>query len=138
MGIPVHCAVRVHQAGMSFSELLAVWREADRLGYDGASLYDLITAQALECWTTLTALTMATRRVRAIPLVLAAGYRHPALLAKMAATLDDISGGRLILGLGAGGGRDDHERSGLPWHRLAARVGRPGGGGGGIPHVWGG
>jgi alkanesulfonate monooxygenase SsuD/methylene tetrahydromethanopterin reductase-like flavin-dependent oxidoreductase (luciferase family) len=109
---------------MSFSELVAIWREADRLGYDGASVYDLITASAHECWTTLTALTMATRRVRAIPLVLAAGYRHPALVAKMSATLDDISGGRLILGLGAGGSRDDHERSGLPWRPLAARVDR--------------
>ncbi|HSI81735.1 MAG TPA: LLM class flavin-dependent oxidoreductase [Solirubrobacterales bacterium] len=123
-GRPIHCAVRVHQAGMSFAELLAIWREADRLGYDGASLYDLITAPALECWTTLSALSAATERVQAIPLVLAWGYRHPALLAKMAATLDEISGGRLILGLGAGGSRDDHERSGLPWRSLVERVSR--------------
>lgn len=121
---PIHCAVRVHQAGMSFAELLAIWREADRLGYDGASLYDLITAPALECWTTLSALSAATERVRPIPLVLAWEYRHPPLLAKMAATLDEISGGRLILGLGAGGSRDDHERAGLPWRSLAERVGR--------------
>jgi alkanesulfonate monooxygenase SsuD/methylene tetrahydromethanopterin reductase-like flavin-dependent oxidoreductase (luciferase family) len=109
---------------MSFSELQSVWRAADDLGYHGASLYDLITVPALECWTTLTALSTVTRRVRPIPLVLAVSYRHPALLAKMAATLDNISGGRLILGLGAGGGSDDHQRSGLPWHPLAERVSR--------------
>jgi alkanesulfonate monooxygenase SsuD/methylene tetrahydromethanopterin reductase-like flavin-dependent oxidoreductase (luciferase family) len=134
--VTVRCVVRVHQAGMPFAHLLAIWREADALGYDGGSLYDLIGAPALECWTTLTALTMATRRLRAIPLVLAVGYRHPALLAKMAATLDDISGGRLVLGLGSGGDRRDHERAGLPWQPARERAARLEDAVAAIRHLW--
>src|SRR5690242_709303 len=103
--------VRVHQTNMTYPQLLTIWKAADRLGYDGASLYDLLAVPCLECWTVLTALTMATQRLLTIPLVLANAYRHPAVLAKMAATLDVVSGGRLILGLGAGGSQQDHVAS---------------------------
>src|SRR5438094_10654969 len=96
-------AVRIHQAGMTFGDLKAIWVVADELGYDGASLYDVLMAPCLECWTTLTALIASTVRLSAIPLVLSASYRHPAVLAKMAASLDVISSGRLVLGMGAGG-----------------------------------
>jgi alkanesulfonate monooxygenase SsuD/methylene tetrahydromethanopterin reductase-like flavin-dependent oxidoreductase (luciferase family) len=96
----VRFIVRVHQSGMAFPELLQIWREADELGYDGASLYDLLAAPCLECWTALTVLTARTARLRAVPLVLSQSYRHPGLLAKMAATLDLISEGRLVLGIG--------------------------------------
>lgn len=115
-------AVRIHQGGWSYPDLLRVWQAADRLGYHGGSLYDLIAAPCLECWTALTALVSATERLTAIPLVLAQSYRHPALLAKMAASLDVIGGGRVILGLGAGGSRRDYEASGLPWHAAPERV----------------
>ena len=63
-----------------------------------------------ECWTTLAALAMRTSTVRLGTLVLAVGFRPPTLLAKMAATLDQLAGGRLDLGLGAGW----HDRHGLP------------------------
>jgi len=109
---------------MSYQQLLTIWKAADRLGYDGASLYDLLTVPCLECWTVLTALTMATQRLLTIPLVLAHTYRHPAVLAKMAATLDVVSGGRLILGLGAGGSQRDHEASGIPWWSVQERLAR--------------
>jgi hypothetical protein len=56
----IHFIVRVHQAHMTYQDLLAIWKTADRLGYDGASLFDLLAAPCLECWTTLTMLTMAT------------------------------------------------------------------------------
>src|SRR5258708_23695019 len=103
-GQPIHFIVSVHQAYMTYQHLLAIWQAADSLGYDGASLYDLLAAPCLECWTTLTMLTMETRRIRAIPMVLSYTYRHPAVLAKMAATLDIAAGRRLVFGLGAGGG----------------------------------
>ncbi|MFQ6026687.1 MAG: LLM class flavin-dependent oxidoreductase [Dehalococcoidia bacterium] len=118
----VKFGVRLHQSGYSYESLREIWTEADRLGYYSATLYDLINAPALECWTTLSALADATQRIRLTPLVLANTYRHPALLAKMAATLDVISGGRLELGLGAGGGRGDHQASGIPFPPTRVRV----------------
>ena len=60
-GQPIHFIVRVHHAYMAYQHLLAIWQAADSLGYDGASLYDLLAAPCLECWTTLTMLTMATQ-----------------------------------------------------------------------------
>ena len=105
--------VRVNQYRYSFEDLLRIWTEADRLGFYSASLFDLLTIDALECWTTLTALLTQTQRIRAVPMVLANQYRHPVLTAKMAATLDVISGGRITLGIGAGGSRSDTENSGM-------------------------
>ncbi|HMG27513.1 MAG TPA: LLM class flavin-dependent oxidoreductase [Acidimicrobiia bacterium] len=66
--------------------------------------------RVLECWTTLTAIAASTSDVVVGPLVLNVGNRHPGVLATMAATLQDVSGGRLLLGLGAGGGRDTRYR----------------------------
>src|SRR5258708_11156434 len=65
---------------------------------------------------------MGTRHIRAIPMVVWHTYRHRAVLAKMAATLDIVSGGRLVLGLGAGGSQHDHEASGIPWRPLQERL----------------
>ena len=70
---------------------------------------------SLECWTTLAALATRTRAVRLGSLVLAAGFRPPGLLAKMAATLDQVSGGRLDLGLGAGWNQDEFLANDLPF-----------------------
>jgi alkanesulfonate monooxygenase SsuD/methylene tetrahydromethanopterin reductase-like flavin-dependent oxidoreductase (luciferase family) len=64
----------------------------------------------LECWTVLSALAVAAPGVTLGPLVLNVANRHAGLLATMAATLQDVSGGRLLLGLGAGGGSDDRYR----------------------------
>ena len=114
--------VRIHQSGWTFGQLKRVWKEADKLGYDGASIYDVLLPPSLECWTTLTALTVMTEQLRPVPLVLAASYRPPALLAKMAATLDIISGGRLVLGLGAGGSEHDHIAYGYHWLPTPERV----------------
>jgi alkanesulfonate monooxygenase SsuD/methylene tetrahydromethanopterin reductase-like flavin-dependent oxidoreductase (luciferase family) len=108
-------AVRIHQPGWTYPELASVWREIDLLGYDGGSLIDVLGAPGLECWTALTALAATSDNLTAIPLVLSNPYRHPALVAKMAATLDAVSGGRLILGLGAGGAPADAAAFGLQW-----------------------
>ena len=112
---PVKFNVRVNQYRYGYDELLRIWQEADRLGYYSASLFDLLNTDALECWTTLTALMAQTQRIRAVPMVLANPYRHPVLTAKMAATLDVISGGRVTLGIGAGGSGSDTRASGLPF-----------------------
>ena len=118
---PVKFNVRVNQYRYSYDDLLRIWTEADRLGYYSASLFDLLTVDALECWTTLTALLAQTQRIRAVPMVLANPYRHPVLTAKMVATLDVISGGRITLGIGVGGSRSDTTNSGLPFPSTRAR-----------------
>ena len=114
--------VRLHQGGFDYGYLRRMFQAADALGYDGASLYDLLGIPTLECWTTLSALAAETERIRLIPMVLANLYRHPATLAKMAATLDVISNGRLVLGIGAGGGEGDHKAYGLPYPSTRERV----------------
>ena len=70
-----------------------------------------------EAWTTIAALAATTSRIRLGTLVTCTRYRNPALLAKMADTVDEISGGRLILGLGGGDNRPEHERFGYPIER---------------------
>src|SRR5919198_2590808 len=77
---------------------------------------------SLECWTTLSALAMRTQRVRLGSLVMAVGFRPPTLLAKMAATLDQLSGGRLDLGLGAGWYEDEFRDNDLPFPAPAERL----------------
>jgi len=78
----------------------------------------------LECWTTLSALATRTSRVRLGSLVLAAGFRPPSLLAKMAATLDQLCGGRLDVGLGAGWNEEEFREGGLPWSGPGERLAR--------------
>jgi alkanesulfonate monooxygenase SsuD/methylene tetrahydromethanopterin reductase-like flavin-dependent oxidoreductase (luciferase family) len=102
--------------------LRRIWTQADHLGYYSATLYDLLNVPTLECWTTLSALAVETERIRLTPLVLANLYRPPALLAKMSSTLDVISRGRFELGIGAGGGKDDHLASGYAFPPIAERV----------------
>src|SRR5687768_11445158 len=74
-----------------------------------------------EGWTLLTALAAATNRIELGTLVACTGFRNPALLAKMADTLDEISGGRLILGLGAGDSLFEHRAMGYPTDHLVSR-----------------
>jgi alkanesulfonate monooxygenase SsuD/methylene tetrahydromethanopterin reductase-like flavin-dependent oxidoreductase (luciferase family) len=81
-------------------------------GFDGVWLYDHLAGSAhgapyvLECWTTLTAIAALVPHLAIGPLVLNVANRNPGVLAVMAATLQQVSEGRLLLGLGAGGGRD--------------------------------
>jgi probable F420-dependent oxidoreductase len=102
----------------------AVQAEAD--GFDSIWLVDHLfyrdadgTTGVWECWTMLAALAEATRRVELGPLVLCNSLRNPAILAKMATTLDEVSQGRLILGVGAGWNRPEYQAFGLPYdHRV--------------------
>ena len=85
---------------------------AERVGFDGVWLYDHLAGSVhraphvLECWRTLTAIAATVPGLMVGSLVLNAANRDPATLAVAAATMQEISGGRLLLGLGAGGGRD--------------------------------
>jgi len=74
-----------------------------------------------ECLSMLSALAAVTTRVELGPLVLATSFRNPALTAKIAETIDEISGGRLILGIGAGWNRTEYDAFGLPFDRRFAR-----------------
>jgi alkanesulfonate monooxygenase SsuD/methylene tetrahydromethanopterin reductase-like flavin-dependent oxidoreductase (luciferase family) len=88
----------------------SLWRRAEELGFDHAWTYDHLAWRSLRGspWfgsvPTLTAAAMATERIRLGTLVASPNFRHPVPLAKELMTLDDISGGRLTLGIGAGGG----------------------------------
>ncbi len=88
--------------------LIEVAKECERLGYDSVWVYDHLSpfwsrfGNALECWTTLSAVAARTNNVKVGSLVTNVGLRNPGLLAKMSSTVDNISGGRLILGLGTG------------------------------------
>src|SRR4051812_40481539 len=108
------------------------WRAAERLGYDWASVGDHFLTNPVfgardtdpwnEAWVTLAALAEATTRIRIGVLVTSVGYRHPALLAKMAATLDVISGGRLEFGIGAGYLETEDRMYGLPFPPASVRI----------------
>lgn len=76
----------------------------------------------LECFTALAAVAMATRRVRLSQLVACNSFRHPAMTAKIATTIDHISGGRLELGLGAGWFREEYQALALPYPPPKIRV----------------
>jgi alkanesulfonate monooxygenase SsuD/methylene tetrahydromethanopterin reductase-like flavin-dependent oxidoreductase (luciferase family) len=79
-------------------------------------------ASVFECWTTLTALLYETSRIHLGPFFLCNGYRNPALVAKMAATLDNISQGRLELGMGAGWKDDEYLAYGYPFGPPRERI----------------
>jgi F420-dependent oxidoreductase-like protein len=77
-----------------------------------------------ECWTTLAALAARVPRVKLGALVTGNTYRHPAVLAKMAANVDNISEGRCVLGLGAGWQENEHAAYGIPFYTLGGRMRR--------------
>ena len=102
---------------------------AERGGLDSVWVYDHLLIRfgddpatgLYECWTVLSAIAEATRRVELGTIVLCTAFRNPAILAKMAGTLDAISGGRLILGIGAGWHDPEFEAFGFPTDHKVGR-----------------
>ncbi len=117
-----------------WADVLAVVRHAEATGWDGVYVADHFmgsggdwgpdTTPNLEATGTLAALAMATERVRLGTLVLGNTYRHPAVLANWAATVDHVSGGRLLLGVGAGWQENEHEQYGIELPPPGERVAR--------------
>ena len=119
--------VYLPQMGFSFDDVLHRARRCEDLGIDSLWLYDHLYGPgmpeypSMEAWTLATALLSRTERLRVGHMVLCNQFRHPVTLAKMATTLDQISGGRLTLGIGSGSIEDEHRRAGLPWGTVGQR-----------------
>lgn len=98
-------------------------RQAEDLGYSTLSIADHL-GQQFAPMVALMAAADATTTLRILTLVLANDFRHPAIVAKEAATLDQLSGGRLEIGLGAGWMRADYDAAGLAYDSAATRISR--------------
>src|ERR1700685_550964 len=115
-------AFKTSPQNTTWDAMLDVWTAADDIelfesGWTFDHFYPIYsdpTGPCLEGWVTLTALAQATRRLRVGTLVTGIHYRHPAVLANMAATLDIVSGGRLEVGIGAGWDEEESGASGMP------------------------
>jgi F420-dependent oxidoreductase-like protein len=125
--------LKISSQGCSLGDLRAVWRIADEAGFDHLWGFDHLSpifadpaGDILDGMTLLVAMAEATSRVRIGLLVAANTYRHPAVLAKMATTIDHLSGGRLEFGIGAGGAEAEHAMLGIPFHTPGGRVRRLG------------
>src|SRR5262245_10323748 len=116
----------------NWSDILAVWKAADDIelyesGWTFDHFYPIFsdsTGPCLEGWTVTTALAQATTRLRVGLLVTGIHYRHPAVLANMAATVDIVSGGRLELGIGAGWNEEESGAYGIELGSLKERFDR--------------
>jgi alkanesulfonate monooxygenase SsuD/methylene tetrahydromethanopterin reductase-like flavin-dependent oxidoreductase (luciferase family) len=136
--------------GASYAQMRETALAAEEAGFDGLWTWDHLRdpdgrpgTSVPEVWTTLSALAEATRRIALGPLVLNVGSRHPGLVASMAATLQQVSGGRLLLGVGAGASRAlpyaaEYDMLGLPVEPDAVRAQRVGEAAEVMRRLWGG
>lgn len=131
--IPAHRPLRIGvqlpevEREVRWGEYVALARHAEDIGFDAIWLGEHLLYRFAdgssrgpwEAWTMLAALAAATSRVRLGPLVACTAFHNPAVLAKQAATLDEISGGRFVLGLGAGWNETEFRAFGIPFdHRI--------------------
>ena len=113
----------------TYEDYRDLWLRAEELGYDWVSDFDHFypifsdpAGPQFEGLTLLSAMAAQTSRLRSAVLVLGVTYRHPAVVAKMAATIDHVSGGRLELGMGAAWFELEHEQYGIPFPRIGVRM----------------
>jgi alkanesulfonate monooxygenase SsuD/methylene tetrahydromethanopterin reductase-like flavin-dependent oxidoreductase (luciferase family) len=117
--------------GTTWEAVQALWKHIETTGWDAAAVTDHFmpntperTGDMLECWTTLAALSAVVPRLRIGTIVSGNTYRHPAVVAKMAAQVDIISGGRLICGMGAAWQENEHQAYGIPFYTVGERLAR--------------
>jgi F420-dependent oxidoreductase-like protein len=124
----VHFGVTLPQIKRSWAETRAAAEEFERLGFDSVWLNDHLYGvpgpqlPIMEAWTTLSAVAAITGRVQLGTLVSPVGFRNPALLAKMVATLDNIAAGRVIAGIGSGWFQMEFEGYGFEFPPLRVRL----------------
>ena len=128
---PIRFGIQTPPQLTSWENLKRIWQLGEGLGFHTAWVFDhffpIFTAPSgpcLEAWTTLSALAAHTRRMQVGVLVTGNTYRHPALLANMAVSVDHVSGGRLILGLGAAWFELEHRAYGIPFPPVGERIRR--------------
>jgi F420-dependent oxidoreductase-like protein len=118
------------QQGGTYAQMLRAVRAAEEAGFDAAFRSDHLLAiggeprPALEAWTTLAALARDTSRIRLGTLVTPLTFRHPAVLAREIATVDELSGGRLEVGVGTGWFEAEHTTLGIPFPPMRERTDR--------------
>jgi F420-dependent oxidoreductase-like protein len=117
------------QEGVSWEEWAALARACEEHGLEGLfrsdhyqSVFDVSGRGSLDAWATLAGLAAVTERIRLGTAVSPATFRRPSILARMVATVDHISGGRVELGLGAGWNQSEHDANGFPFPELAERM----------------
>src|SRR5690349_14088586 len=126
----LHFGVTIPQIKRTWEESEAAAREFEAMGYDPLWVCDhLYGPQSpqipiLEAWSLLSAIAAVTERVELGTLVTPAGMRNPAQLGKVAATVDNIAGGRVILGLGGGWMQRDFTDFGVPFPPVHGRLGQ--------------
>ncbi|TMI50063.1 TIGR03560 family F420-dependent LLM class oxidoreductase [Candidatus Bathyarchaeota archaeon] len=128
---PVKFGVQIeNHLGMTYNGVRKVALEAEKSGFDGLFVCDHLMGRneetfrqpCLDPWVTLGGLAQATKKTTLGTLVSAVGFRHPSLLAKMGATLDHVSGGRLQLTVGAGWHEPEYKAYGIPFPPVGERM----------------
>ena len=129
---PIRFGIQTGQQDCTWERMRDFWQKVDAWGYDSLWAFDHFYpifvpdphGPCMESWTLLGALSQHTKRARIGAMVNGNTYRNPALTAKMAATLDQICGGRLNLGLGAGWFELEHKEYGIPFPTIGGRLSR--------------
>ena len=125
--LPFYAFKNPKQSINLFNQLKSTVQTCEGLGYDSVWIDDHLMLGAtpiLECWTTLSALAVCTEKIKLGTMVSCNLFRNPALLAKMAATLDVLSDGRIELGIGAGVQKNEHESYGYSFFSPKERIQR--------------